>query len=102
MKNESGLALPPMSINLRLEVDWSKTFHISVRKPQFWLIFITFLATKGPIFVKNKSGLALTLMSVSAKLEVDWSRNFHYIARKRSVTDNRRQTMAFIELLGRS
>ena len=31
-------------------------------------------------------------MSVGAKLEVDWSRNFHYIVRKRSVTDDGRQT----------
>ena len=44
-------------------------------------------------------------MSVSARLEVYWSRNFDYTARKRGVTDRRqtdRQTMAFIELLGRS
>ena len=57
MKNSSGLALTPMSNNPRLKVDWSKTFHISVRKPQFWL--------------KNLSGLASTPMSVNLRLEVD-------------------------------
>ena len=60
-----------MSINSRLEVDWSKTFHISVRKTQFWLILSCFWATRGPIFVKNQSGLALTPVSFSARLEVD-------------------------------
>ena len=49
MKNKSGLALTPMSVSDRLKVDWSKNFHISVRKPKFWLIFVCFLATRGPI-----------------------------------------------------
>ena len=25
-----------MSVSARLQIDWSKSFHISVRKPQFW------------------------------------------------------------------
>ena len=59
MKNYSGLAKTPMSVSARLEVDWSKTFHISVQKPQFLLIFVpgTFFCHQrfdiGPIFVKN-------------------------------------------------
>ena len=101
VKNEAGLALTHMSASARLKVDWSKTIHISVLKPSFLLIFVCFLATRGPIFVKNYSGLALAPVSVGGKLKVDWSRNFHYIAWKRSVTDDR-QTTVFIELLGRS
>ena len=66
-----------MSGSARIEVDWSKTFHISVRKPQFWLISVCYLATRGLIM---------------AKLEVDCSRNSHYIARKRSVTGDRQTT----------
>ena len=86
-----------MSVSARLEVDWSRTFHISVRKPQFWLIFGR---QRADFREKQLSGLVPTPTSVSAKLEVDGSRKFHYIARKQSVTD--RQTTAFIELLGRS
>ena len=57
VKNESGLALTPhISVSVRLEVDWSKTLHISVRKPQFWLIFVCFLARRAD-FCENLSGL---------------------------------------------
>ena len=65
-------------VSPRLEIDWSKTFHIIVRKPKCWLISVCFLATRGVnnglMFVKDESGLALTPMSVSDRLEVDCSK----------------------------
>ena len=47
VKNESRLALTPMNVSARLEVDWSKSFQISVRKSQFWLIFVCFRQPEG-------------------------------------------------------
>ena len=57
VKNQSGLALIPMSVSARLEVDWSKMFHISVRKQSiltdFRMDFGHQRADNGLIFVKN-------------------------------------------------
>ena len=49
VKNQSCLALTPMSFSARLEVDWSTNIHISVQKLQFFLIFLCFLVTRGSI-----------------------------------------------------
>ena len=35
LRHKSSPAPTPMSVCARLEVDWSKTFHIRVRKPNF-------------------------------------------------------------------
>ena len=81
VKNESGLAIILMSVSARLEVDKSKTFHISVRKPSILTDFRMFFghqrADNGQIFLKNESGLAPAPVSVKARLQVDWSKTFH-------------------------
>ena len=46
-----------MSVSARLEVDWSKSFHISIRKPSILAEFPMFFghqrADKGLNFMKN-------------------------------------------------